>query len=222
MTNITVTATYTGVPVGPFTLTVSGTGSGSGQVRSTPAGIRCGTDCTESYTNGTVVNLTATPAAGSTFAGWSGACTGTGACSVTMNTAKNVTATFNTGGVGPFTLTVSKTGSGAGTVTSSPTGINCGTDCTEAYANNTVVTLTASPTAGSTFAGWSGACTGTGTCAVTMNAAKTATATFNTTGAGPFTLTASNAGTGSGQVRSTPAGIRCGTDCTEAYANGTG
>ena len=221
VTNMTVTATYTGVPVGPFTLTVSGTGSGSGQVRSTPAGIRCGTDCTESYTNGTVVNLTATPAAGSTFAGWSGACTGTGACSVTMNTAKNVTATFNTGGVGPFTLTVSKTGSGAGTVTSSPTGINCGTDCTEAYANNTVVTLTASPTAGSTFAGWSGACTGTGTCAVTMNAAKTATATFNTTGAGPFTLTASNAGTGSGQVRSTPAGIRCGTDCTEAYANGT-
>ncbi|CAN5867248.1 hypothetical protein BH18ACT6_BH18ACT6_10000 [soil metagenome] len=56
---------------------------------------------------------------------------------------------------------MSKTGTDTGTVTSSPTGINCGTDCTEAYSNGTVVTLTATPAAGSTFAGWSGACTGT-------------------------------------------------------------
>jgi glucose/arabinose dehydrogenase len=95
--NLTLTATYETVP-GPFTLTVATAGAGSGQVKSVPAGIRCGTDCTEAYDNGTVVNLTPKPVAGSTFAGWSGSCTGTGSCAVTMNAAKSVTATFNTTG----------------------------------------------------------------------------------------------------------------------------
>jgi hypothetical protein len=96
-----------------------------------------------------------------------------------MNAAKTVTATFNSAAGGPFTLTVTKAGAGSGTVTSAPTGIDCGTDCTESYANSTVVNLTPTPVAGSTFAGWSGACTGTGSCAVTMNAVQAVTATFN-------------------------------------------
>ncbi len=210
-----------GVGGGPFTLTITKAGTGTGTVTSSPTGINCGTDCTGAYSNGTVVTLTATPAAGSTFAGWSGACTGTGSCVVTMNAAKAVTATFNTAGGGPFTLTVTKAGTGTGTVKSSPDGIRCGTDCIEAYSNGTVVTLTATPAAGSTFAGWSGACTGTGSCVVTMNAAKAVTATFNTAGGGPFTLTITKAGTGTGTVTSSPTGINCGTDCTEAYSNGT-
>jgi hypothetical protein len=77
------------------TLTVTKTGSGAGLVRSRPAGIVCGTDCSQSYTSGTVVTLRAAPAAGSTFMGWSGACTGTGRCTVTMNGSKTVTATFS-------------------------------------------------------------------------------------------------------------------------------
>ncbi|MEW6417446.1 MAG: Ser-Thr-rich GPI-anchored membrane family protein [Nitrospirota bacterium] len=78
-----------------------------------------------------------------------------------------------------YTLTLNKSGTGSGTVTSSPTGINCGTDCSEAYNAGTVVTLTASPAAGSTFTGWSGGgCTGTGTCSITVNANTTVTATF--------------------------------------------
>jgi len=77
-----------------------------------------------------------------------------------------------------FTLTVTKAGTGTGTVTSAPVGINCGTDCTEAYTSGVVVTLTATPAAGSLFSGWSGACTGTGSCVVTMNAATTVTAVF--------------------------------------------
>ena len=74
------------------------------------------------------------------------------------------------------TLTVAK--SGNGTVTSSLAGINCGGDCSESYASGAAVTLTATAAAGSTFTGWSGACTGTATCTVTMNAAKSVTATF--------------------------------------------
>jgi len=161
------------------TLTVSKSGTGSGTVTSSPAGINCGSDCSESYDQdqGTSVTLTATPATGSTFGGWSGACSGTGACTVTMNAAKSVTATFNLQPAGN-TLTVSKTGTGSGTVKSSPTGINCGSDCSEAYNQGTSVTLTATPTTGSTFGGWSGACSGTGACTVTVDGAVTVTAEF--------------------------------------------
>jgi Divergent InlB B-repeat domain len=76
-------------------LSVSKTGSGNGTVTSNPAGINCGADCSQSYTAGTVVTLAATPAAGSSFSGWSGACSGTSSCSVTMSESRSVTAAFN-------------------------------------------------------------------------------------------------------------------------------
>ncbi len=78
-----------------------------------------------------------------------------------------------------FTLTVTEAGTGSGSVTSSPSGITCPSTCSATYSSGTVVTLTATATAGQTFAGWSGACSGTGTCKVTMSAAKAVTATFN-------------------------------------------
>jgi uncharacterized repeat protein (TIGR03803 family) len=74
-----------------------------------------------------------------------------------------------------FPLTVSVTGTG--TVTSSPAGINCGIVCSTTFASGTVA-LTANAGAGSTFTGWGGACSGTGVCNVTMNAAQSVTATF--------------------------------------------
>lgn len=77
------------------------------------------------------------------------------------------------------TLTVSAAGTGAGTVSSSPPGISCPGDCAEAYTYGTIVTLTATPTGSSTFAGWSGDCGGTGSCQVTMSAPHTVTATFS-------------------------------------------
>jgi len=70
------------------------TGSGSGTVTSSPAGITCGVDCSESYAYTTVVTLSATPASGSMFTGWGGVCSGTGSCVVSMAGAKSVTATF--------------------------------------------------------------------------------------------------------------------------------
>lgn len=82
-------------------------------------------------------------------------------------------------------LTVNKTGTGSGTVTSSPVGIDCGAVCSGRVPGNSVIVLTPAPATGSVFAGWSGACTGTGACSITMNGAKTVTANFNLVPANP-------------------------------------
>ncbi len=342
-----------------YALSVTKAGTGSGTVTSSPSGINCGPTCSANYTSGTAVTLTATAAAGSTFTGWTGACTGTGTCTVTMTAARSVTATFdapiiggavsiNAGGAaagsfvadadfsggstysttngvdvsglgasappaavfqseryGEFTytipgltagntyavtlyfaeiywtaagqrtfnvlingttvltaydiftaaggankavaktinatangsgqvviqftkgggvdnpkvsgisvagnigttykVTVNKAGTGSGTVSGGP--IACGSTCGAILDSGTSVTLTAAPATGSTFTGWSGACVGTGTCALAMTADRTVTATFtgptgnctavsggqsgnfNTTGAACFTVT---------------------------------
>ena len=78
----------------------------------------------------------------------------------------------------PGSLTVSKFGSGSGAVASQDGGINCGATCTRVYVNSSNILLTATPVAGSAFTGWLGACTGTGTCAVTVNGASAVRATF--------------------------------------------
>ena len=83
------------VEQGAIQLSVKVDGDGSGSVTSSPAGINCGSDCTETYDAVTGVTLTATPQGGSTFAGWGGACTGNSTtCTLTMNASKSVTATF--------------------------------------------------------------------------------------------------------------------------------
>lgn len=174
------TQTFTTSVAPTFALTVNKTGTGSGTVTSSPAGINCGATCSASFAQGTTVTLTAAPASGSVFAGWSGGgCSGTGTCTVTMSAVQSVTATFNTAPASTFNLTVNKSGTGSGTITSNPSGINCGTTCSAPFNAGTVVTLSAAAASGSTFAGWSGACTGTGNCTITMSAAQTVTAAFN-------------------------------------------
>ena len=76
-----------------------------------------------------------------------------------------------------FTFTVAKSGNGSGTVTAGGA-INCGATCAADFDTGTSVTLTAVPSSGSTFAGWSGPCTGIGSCTVWIDAAKTVTAKF--------------------------------------------
>jgi secreted trypsin-like serine protease len=75
-------------------------------------------------------------------------------------------------------LTTIKAGTGSGAITSASPAINCTTSCSYSVGFNTEVTLTAVPSAGSMFVSWSGACSGTGNCKVTLNESKTVTATF--------------------------------------------
>ena len=188
--------------------------SGPGLVSSTPTGILCGADCARVYPEGTAVTLIATPNPDAVFEGWGGGvCAGIESCVVTMNATSTVTARF-----APLTriLSVTKAGAGAGTVSSVPAGIGCGSDCNEAFVNGTAVTLTALPNAGSTFSGWSGGgCAGMSTCVVSMNKGTTVVADF-----APITHVLSLAVNGAGGVGSSPSGITCPSDCTEAFALG--
>ena len=197
------------------TVTVVPAGNGAGAVTATPGTLSCPGTCAVSLDEGTQLTLTAAAQSGSVFLGWSGSgCTGTGPCDITVNADQIVTATFGL----DLSLVVTKTGSGTGTVTSSPTGITCGADCSKVFSPGSVVTLTAVAASDSHFAGWTGgACTGTGTCAVTVNAAMMVEARFDTL----CTLTVARQGASGGTVTSSPAGISCGSDCTEAYVCGT-
>jgi hypothetical protein len=201
------------------TLTVTKAGTGTGTVTSAPAGINCGATCAAPFASGTQVTLTAAPATGSTFTGWGAPCSGTGTCVVTLTVATTVTATFTLSTTN-FALTVTEAGTGTGTVMSTPAGIACQPTCITNFASGQVVALSATAAAGSTFAGWTGAgCSGTAGCSVTMTAAQAVTATF-TKSATNVALTVTEAGTGTGTVMSTPAGIACQPTCVANFASG--
>ena len=154
-----------------YTLTVST--SGSGAITSTDGFINCPGTCSHNYPDNGQVTLHASPAQGWSFAGWSGACTGTGSCNLTMTQNQSVTATFTQS---YYTLTVST--SGNGTVTSTDGFINCPGTCGHTYLSLTQVTLNAAPAQGWSFSGWTGACMGVGPCNVTMTQNLAVTAVF--------------------------------------------
>jgi uncharacterized repeat protein (TIGR02543 family) len=167
--------------IGNYTLNVSKNGSGS--ISSSPSGINCGSTCSSSYTSGTQVSLYATPASGYTFNGWSGNCSGSGACTVTMDSNKSITANFavDTSRI----ISIGKIGTGGGTVIRAGGNLNCGSTCAETLAQGATVSLSATAAAGSTFVGWSGGtCSGAGSCSFTLNSNTTVNATFNTTSGG--------------------------------------
>jgi len=134
-----------------------------------------------------------------------------------------------TAGTTRRTLAITGSGNGSGTVTSSPVGINCAiaggaeatTGCTARFGDGSVVTLTAKPKAGHAFRGWfSGSCSGTAPCKVTMSQGRTVDARFLK---GPFTVKIAGGGTGSGRVK-TQAGLSPALDCviTNGAAGSTG
>jgi len=195
------------------TLGLTKAGPGSGTVTSNPAGVDCGGNCSAAFPFGTVVTLTATPAPGSVFAGWSGDpdCADG---SVTLNDDESCTATFQDS----VPLTVTRIGGGSGTVTSDPPGIDCGATCTQSYPHGTVVTLTATPGRGATFTGWSG----DPDCAdgsVTLDVATNCTAKFVSSSSLSM-LSVTRLGPGSGTVTSNPPGIDCGATCAASYEHG--
>ncbi len=173
--NKDITATFT-----QTTYTLGVTTSGQGLVSMDPQ--------LAQYASGQTVTLTPNPAPGWTFTGWGDACSGSGACVVTMDGNKSVTASFSASQYTFDTSTV-----GQGTINKSPDQTN--------YLYGDVVTLTAAPNAGWTFTEWGGACAGSSTCVVTVDGNESATATFvNSLGTRALTVTS----TGSGAVTQSP------------------
>jgi phospholipase C len=204
-------------------LTVALGGNGTGSVASSPSGINCGQTCSASFDLGTAVTLTATAATNSTFAGWTGACSGTNStCTLTLSASQQVSATFNLIQSAPV-LTVFLAGSGTGAVSSSPSGISCKPTCSATFNAGTQVTLTAAAGTNSSFEGWSGGpCNGSTSsqCALTLSASQQVTATFNVMQGEPV-LRVTLGGTGTGTVTSNPPGINCGSTCSASFTAGT-
>jgi len=182
-------------------LTVAKAGSGAGSISSSTSGIDCGADCSELFIQSIELILTATPDAGTLFAGWSGDCSDCGTntnCRIAIDADKTCAAIFNLA-TPPnyYVLSVSKTGGGNGTITSTPAGLSCGSDCSETYSKTVRsinVTLKVKPDAYSTFLGWGGDCQARGTkstCSVKMNSDKNVIASFGLPGISVLTDTCS-------------------------------
>ena len=171
-------------PVVPTTHNLSVTINGSGTVSGSGgfAGFSCSSGtCNASYTEGTNGSLSATAASGWSFDGWSGACSGTGGCNLTMSGNRSVTASFVSTPPPPeeYTLTVNINGSGS--VSGSVSCSNATSPCSQNFTDGSLVDLYANPASGYDFTGWSGACSGTGSCELIMDGNKTVTANFSQT-----------------------------------------
>lgn len=129
--------------------------SGAGSVSSQPEGLNCTDQCTQAFSIGTELTLTAAPSVGQKFVGWGGdECSGTDPCAFTVTEASAVVAQFQAEPT--FSVTIEKTGTGQATVVSSPSAIDCGASCEGHFPSLSAVTLTATPVTGHTVVGWSG------------------------------------------------------------------
>lgn len=161
-----------------YPVSIRAKGTGKGTVTSSPSGIGCPEDCSQSYLFNTHLTLSASAASGSVFDHWSvPACASSPTCTVTVKGSRKIAAVFTA--VGNRPLTVAKAGSGHGTVTSKPAAIECGATCSAQIDASTKVALKAKPDKGSKFTGWSGeGCEGKRVCRLRMNEARNVTATF--------------------------------------------
>ncbi len=198
--------------------------TGSGQVTSSPAGISLGTADTMTmapFPADTQVTLTVTPDASSVFAGWSGACSGTGTCQVTMDLAKSVTARFDekpadltppvttatpAGGTNTGALDVTLSCSDAGGSGCAATYYCLGTGCTPTTPYVSPITIAATTDLRFYSTDLAG------------NDEAVATAAY-TILPPDATVTLSVNGSGTGSVTSSPAGIACNTNCSAQFAN---
>jgi hypothetical protein len=209
--------------------------AGTGLVRS-DSGIYCRTPpspeqpnvCSLDVPRGTTMTLTPTAiTTGATFTGWSGtagsSCGTSPSCTVTLTGDLGLTATFAAPPV-PMTFSVTKSGNGSGRVTG--VGLDCGTVCTSIYtpSGQRVATLQANADPGSSFAGWGGICSRSGTLATCQTGGSgEVRATFVQRSPGDFVQVALDVqGTGGGRVVSKPAGVDCTASCTTSFDTTTG
>lgn len=241
-----------------FQVSVAFHGTGTGAVLSNPSGISCHTGasgaCSISVAAGSRVKLTVVPDPLMVFAGWNGGgCQGTSStCTFAVNTNTNIAVTLNPAPPPPpanAQLTVTLSGNGQGQVTTNPTGISCPGTCTASFPTGTQLMVTATPAAGSVFAGYSGACTTqtskikdyeksaatsspAPTCSFAASGTEALTAAFTTAAPPPpppppasqISVTISPSpfpDEASGTVVSNPAGISCPGTCSASFAQGT-
>ena len=187
-------------PVPQYYVTVERSGGGTvlaaagDSVTMSNASLACGSNCTSPYNQGQKVTLQATPNDGWTFAGWSGACSGTSpTCSVVVNGETLAYANFAraTTSSALHTLTLNivpdpscQLGDASGTVDTSPSFLNCTMiggnqqTCTAQFGAGAIVDLWPLAIDTTTFTGFSGDCSGTGTCSLMMNRDHAVTATY--------------------------------------------
>jgi uncharacterized repeat protein (TIGR01451 family) len=222
------------------------TRSGSGTVASSPVGITCGATCTASYAAGTTVTLTATPASGSTFAGWGGACAGTApTCTLAMTQARTASAAFTPETLADLqatSITVTPANPTSGdTVTITGVITNIGATLSPAFSWVLTVDANVVDSGRPAFLGPGGQITAasiswTGTlpagarridliadtASEVTEGSEANNGLIRTVTVSPeatYSLTVTRSG--SGTVASSPAGITCGATCTASYAAGT-
>jgi len=204
----TVTATFS-LPANTLTIVRAGTGTGTVTSTSTPAAatnINCGATCAASFAPTASVVLTATPATGSAFTGWSGGgCTGVDTCTLSVTVDTIVTANFAPV-VGCKTVATAGTcgGTAVGGTLSATSATACHDQCQAAMA-----------AAGTASGCWmlSGA-----TCSCRSgNLGATGTDSGGTCARGDYALNVTKAGNGTGEVTS-GTDIACGTTGTTCSA----
>jgi len=172
-----------------FTLTITKSGDGTGNVNESGNNIACGITCSAVYNSGDSITLTATPILNSAFTGWSGDCTGTDPCSLTMSADKDVTATFvslpdtpgapgTTTEIPPDPITPGDTTTTTGTTS---TGTTVSTTATTTSTSFDTTTETSTATTDTTTSGSSGTSTGS-TDTTTAGTADTTSSTDSSSG----------------------------------------
>jgi len=170
------------------TITITFSGAGTGRVYSTGGEIDCQASCEPSLAEGMRLILVAQPAAGSIFAEWSGACSGSGSCEITVLEGVRIGARFEKlPSPPPARHVVSVRVEGGGSIESDPLGLWCPAICDASFPTGKPVTLEARPFTDWRFAGWSGACSGTGPCTLDLRSDAVVTASFEHVAAGECT-----------------------------------
>ena len=176
---VTMNADVSGVVALALKPTIALTLNGGGSVVLASGGastVTCTSSCTQPMDPGSQLQLTAVAASGTYFTAWGGDCGGTlNSCFLTMDASKTVSVNF----APKLHVTVAVTGTGQGVIASSDGLLSCPPACVDSVAGGALFTLTANPSSGSTFSGWSGACSGSQpSCTLTVSASTSVGASF--------------------------------------------